>query len=225
MVGMTLQNRKRSVELLKKHNTRQFVRQSHFSERDHCARRGPCFCRKSIRCTHRKHYRRSAINLLLEKCGQLFRGHLAASGIEQDQRVPLLAMAFPGGKLEQRRLVSQLQPFRFSVTREPLQILGGERLDRRFFRLPDPGNFQLHIGNLSTNLPDFQGPHYFFLRAAGFREGLAPAFFGAAFLAASFPALFLETGFLAAAFLAATGPFFKSEGSSRFAVFQSRSKS
>src|SRR5579863_9819596 len=64
------------------------------------------------------------------------------------RRLARLRRSCPPAQLKKRRLIVQRQPFHLRVSRNPLQILAGQRVNRRFLRFSDPRNLDLH-GSMS----------------------------------------------------------------------------
>jgi len=201
---MLLQNRQGPIQLLHQHHPRQLVWQRHFAQRKREASLAPRFYTESVTSADREQHWRSIQLLAFQKLSQFFRRKLLPSRIEQHKLMTvifLLPFLLPlaAGQGQNRRLVLQRHSRHFGIVRDTLQILIGERLNGRLFRLTDPCDFNLHkvIANQA-----------FFFRA----------FLGAA--AASFP----DVAFVPAA-RRALGLASNSDGSSRLADFHSRSRS
>src|ERR1700737_212401 len=150
VIGMAFENGKGAVELLQQHYPRQFVRQRHPAQRKYQRRRLPCLIRESIGRTHRKQQReRVSLVIVPQKFCQFLGGKLLSPSVQEHQRVagqPRVA----GAKLQKSLFVLERKPFHLGVAHQAFQILIRQRLDGRFFGLPDPGNFELHGRNLIT---------------------------------------------------------------------------
>src|SRR5215472_14277621 len=144
VIGMAFQDRKRPVDLLQQHYACQLVRQGHLAERKYQVRRSPGLVAEPIRRTHcEEEVLRAPILLVAQQLGELFGCKLPPPGIEQDQdRRGAAAPSFR--QLQQCSLGGQFMRLCRQISRDPLQILRGQRANRLFLGLADPGDLKFH---------------------------------------------------------------------------------
>src|SRR5271165_6265350 len=80
-----------------------------------------------------------------QELGELFRGKLLSTTVEQHQDVSCFAT-----QRQQGGLVFQRQSFRIGIARQPLQVLVSQRLDCGFLGLANPRDSDVHPSDLTT---------------------------------------------------------------------------
>jgi len=139
MIRVSLQNRKRPINLLEYHHPSQLMRQGHATKRQNKPSRPPSLISKPIAPADRNQQRHSIHLLALQKSRQLLRRILLPARVQQNQLAPS-----PICHRQKSRLVLGADSLNLGVPRDPLQILIGQTLNRGLFRLPDPSHFDLH---------------------------------------------------------------------------------
>lgn len=144
MIGMAVHYGERPIKLLEKENARQLVCDGHFAEGNDVRRGSAYFFTETIGWSHREEERIGiSATLEFEKSGKFFRCVLFAIGVEQDEPGPA-TRAGGMNESQQRRFTGQRQGFHSGVVGQPLEVVGGERLDRRVASFPNPCDEQLH---------------------------------------------------------------------------------
>lgn len=141
---MALQDCKCPIDLLQQDDPCQFVRQGHLAERKYqvCGPAGSV-AEPIRRADGEEQVLRAAILLVAQQLGKLFRGKLPPPGIKQDQ--DWRGAAAPGfGQLQQRCLGGQFMRLCSQISRDAVEIFAGQRANRRFLGLADPGNLKFH---------------------------------------------------------------------------------
>jgi hypothetical protein len=106
MIGVTLHNGERPVELLQQDDSRQFVRQRHFAQGERQRCRLPCLVSEAIRgADGEQQWKRIPVLIIAQKFGQLFRRKLLAPPVKQNQRVAG-GSSVPRTQFEKRRFSS-----------------------------------------------------------------------------------------------------------------------
>ena len=148
---MSLNDRKRAVQLLQQHDPGQFVRQRHAAQRQQPRR---ALSRRFAEAVCWSHGKEQGIGipvlLLLQKTREFFRTQLLALTIEQDNRQTGPA-GHPVHLLQQRGFRRKSESVYMSVCGKPLEVLAGESLDGRILGLADPSDPQFHGEDLTTN--------------------------------------------------------------------------
>ena len=143
MIRVIVQDGEGSVELLQKNDTREFMWQCHFAEREDRRSFATYFNTETIGTADGKEQRERVQLFALEPLGQFFRRKMLASRIQSDETV-LLPLAFTASKREDSGFVFQRKSLDWGVPGETFQVVIGESLDGRFFGFAHPCDFEFH---------------------------------------------------------------------------------